>query len=133
MSNILEDKGFEVGYDLTNEEIARIREGLAKKPDVSLNYSWKYRDIEIVIHTNDKGEITTPEILCWQEDDSKNRSCYVIGMWEKDSEGWDLRFIGSRPFNVFEDDWGLDIETLWKGIQACQKILNAHFEVTKYV
>ena len=77
--------------------------------------------------------LNTPEVLCWCEDENHNRYCYVLAMWEKTSEGYELRSVGSRLFNVFEEKVTLDLEKVWQGLKGCQKVLDALYEVTRYV
>ena len=131
--HVLEDKGFEVWYDYSSEKIAKLRELYHKDPTVNIVYSWKYNDLEIVIKTDENNEILTPDVLCWCEDEDHNRYCYVLAMWEKTSEGYELRSVGSRLFNVFEEKVTLDLEKVWQGLKGCQKVLDALYEVTRYV
>lgn len=131
--HIMEDKGFEIGYEYTSKKIQELREEMNKNPTVEINYHWNYRNLEITIKTDEKGEIISPQLVCWEEDESHNRYCYALAMWKKDSEGWEIRFLGSRPFNVLENDNCLDLEKVWKGIKGCQEMLNALFEVQRNV
>ena len=131
--HVLEDKGFEVLYDYTSEKIAKLRDVWDQNPSVNIIYSWKYQNLEICIKANENNEIATPELLCWEEDDSHNRYCYVLALWDKTKEGWELRFIGSRPFEVFEEKYSLELDKVWQGLYVCQKILDALYEGTRYV
>ena len=44
---------------------------------------------------------TTAEIVKWRGEEPKRRCC-VLAYWEKTKEGYSLRFVGSRPFDVEE-------------------------------
>lgn len=61
-------------------------------------------------------EHTTAEIIKWQGD-----TCFVLAYWVKDSEGYDLKFVGSRPFNE-------DRDTFWLLAKQGQRMLDIHFE-----
>lgn len=131
--HVLEDKGFEVLYEYSSEKIANLRNSCDQNPSVNIVYSWKYQNLEISIKTNENNEITTPELLCWEEDSNHNRYCYVLALWDKTKEGWELRFIGSRPFKIFEEKYSLELDKVWQGLDGCQKLLDALYEVTRYV
>jgi len=40
-----------------------------------------------------------PEIICWVKKDDGSEYCYTLALWVEDSEGWDLKFVGDRPFD----------------------------------
>jgi hypothetical protein len=44
------------------------------------------------------GEHTTADIVRW-EGEAEKRSCYSIAYWILGKEGYDLRFVGERPFD----------------------------------
>jgi len=60
-------------------------------------FSIKYGNIELqscdehLCITNN--EHNCAKIICWQD-----KFCYVIAYWKLDDEGFDLIFVGSRPF-----------------------------------
>lgn len=66
-----------------------------------------------------EGEHTTAEIIKWSND--KFESCYVLAYWVKSSEGFDLHFLGSRPFD------GIDFFTFMKLAQLGQDELDKYF------
>lgn len=41
---------------------------------------------------------TTAEIIKWERDDEK-QYCFAVAYWTRDKEGYDLRFVGDRPFD----------------------------------
>ncbi len=67
-----------------------------------------------------------PEIIKWKEN-QLGPYCYTVAMWEKDSEGYSLKFIGSRPL-----DLQIDKDVFWELVKYGQKICDAVFEVEYY-
>ena len=61
------------------------------------------------------GDHTTAEVVKW--DGEERPSCYTIAYWSKESEGYDLHFVGNRPFGA---DWRLFMELAQQG----QKLLD---------
>jgi hypothetical protein len=62
------------------------------------------------------------EIVCWQGEAEKEY-CYSLAMWYKDSEGWNLRFVGNRPF----DSWKVDRHLFWQLAKYGDTVANAEF------
>ena len=75
---------------------------------------------------------------------------YLTGVWKDLAERSDNKFMGinkitfskyyelpgiifDRLFNVFEEKVTLDLEKVWQGLKGCQKVLDALYEVTRYV
>lgn len=66
------------------------------------------------------GDHTTAEVVKW--DGEERPSCYTIAYWSKGSEGYELRFVGNRPFGVNE--------TLFMELAKCgQLILDSYFNL----
>jgi hypothetical protein len=40
------------------------------------------------------------EIIRWFKRDGSSDYCIVVAYWTKTKEGWDLKFVGNRPFEV---------------------------------
>ena len=40
-------------------------------------------------------DLSTAEIVKWQ-----GETCYTVANWRKGKEGYDLQFVGSRPFEI---------------------------------
>ena len=59
------------------------------------------------------GKQKKAEIVKWEDE----VSCYTLAYWTKDSEGYDLQFVGNRPFDV---DWRLFMDLAQQG----QKLLD---------
>ena len=68
------------------------------------------------------------EIVKWGKtkiDGEEKDYCFTLASWDKDGEGWSLRFIGSRPFEL--DGMGI----FWELATFGQKYLNALFDLTE--
>ncbi len=44
--------------------------------------------------------IETCEIIHWEESGTGQPSCYILAYWIESKEGFDLKFVGDRPFGV---------------------------------
>ena len=42
---------------------------------------------------------TTCEIVKWKKSGLKEY-CYVVAYWKRNKEGFDLQFVGDRPFDI---------------------------------
>lgn len=62
-------------------------------------------------------EPCTAEIVLWYE----QGLYYTIMYWKKTSEGYDLVFVGDRPFDY------PDVQTLWKLMKIGQDFLEDEF------
>lgn len=65
----------------------------------------------------------TPEIVRWSKDSKGTEFCYTLMFFEKDSEGFNINFIGGRPLE-YENPM-----ELWTMMKYAQKILTARFEL----
>lgn len=73
------------------------------------------------------------EIVCWQDYDPEHlpenatskEYCYTLASWEKDSEGWDLKFVGNRVF----DENKVDRHLFWELAKYGDRIANAEFDL----
>jgi hypothetical protein len=43
------------------------------------------------------GEHNTARVVKWERKD-EDQYCYVLAYWEEGKEGYDLHFVGTRPF-----------------------------------
>ena len=57
-------------------------------------------------------------------DNNFEGSCFVIGTWERDDEGYEFRSVGSRMFDYIDDE---DLNEIWKAIKNADKYLNNRF------
>ena len=87
-------------------------------PQMSIS-KYQYRINDIEARSCNKflmsDEDTTIEIVKWQGD-----ICYTLAYWVMDSEGYDLKFVGDRPFAV-------DNETFWTIATTAQGFLDKEF------
>lgn len=67
-----------------------------------------------------------PEIVCWFDYESK-KACYTVARWNRNSEGYNIEFIGDRPF-----DDKIDANDVWELMKYGQKVLNATFRLEEY-
>ena len=72
-------------------------------------------DIEFRHNETDKAEI----VQWWKKPGEENEYCITLVLWNRGSEGYDVRFIGDRPFNYD------DVPTLWALMKYGQRVLDA--------
>lgn len=66
-----------------------------------------------------------PEIVRWEYSETSEREfCYTLAVWVKDDEGYDLKFIGDRPFSD-----NVNSDMFWELAKYGQKIVNARFDL----
>ncbi|MDH3355794.1 MAG: hypothetical protein OEL79_11340, partial [Chromatiales bacterium] len=53
------------------------------------------------IHLTSTGEHVTAEIVKWHDGEE---TCHTIACWRKGKDGFDLSFIGDRPFEACDGD-----------------------------
>ena len=87
--------------------------------------SMRLGDLEL--HTYDNalmksGEPTTAEVLRWAEG-SKGKYNYTLAYWERDSEGFFMKFIGGRPFSM-----DVDHALFWTLCKQWQEHLDKHYD-----
>lgn len=58
------------------------------------NYEWrKYSD-----------RIDLYELVCWNETNENDKTCYVVIFFRKGKDGWEPEFVGSRYFEISDLD-----------------------------
>lgn len=73
------------------------------------------RSCEKHLLLEEKHEIA--EIIKWEKDvNDKKEYCYAIAYWNKTKEGYDLLFMGDRPFKI-------DKNIFWQLAEQGQKLL----------
>ena len=82
------------------------------------------RICDVEVRTCDKhlcssGFQETAEIVKWHDGES---TCHTIAAWRKSKEGYDLYFVGGRPFDACDGD------VLWRLAKAGQDHLDDYFE-----
>lgn len=68
-----------------------------------------------------------PEIIRWVNSEVQGKYCYTLAMWEKDSEGYDLKFLGPRPLAP-----EVDKDVFWELVKYGQKICDAVFDLESF-
>lgn len=66
------------------------------------------------------------EIVCFEK--GFNGSCFQIGSWERDNEGYEFRSCGSRMFDYVDTE---DLPEIWKAIKAADEYLNNRYKGEK--
>lgn len=70
-----------------------------------------------------------PEIVRWMPCSAgQEESCYTLLHWVQDTEGWYIKFVGSRPM----DTNAVDRDLLWELMRFGQQVLNAEHELNQY-
>ena len=86
---------------------------------MTYHFSFRIGDLE-ARSCNDSllndGDHTTGEIVCWEN----LTTCYVVAYWVKNREGYDLKFVGARPF-----DPDLERDDFFTLAELGQKILTS--------
>jgi hypothetical protein len=87
-----------------------------------------------------KNSYEYPEIICWQKNKKyiegidiplpvPDEFCYTLAYWVKDSEGWDLKFVGNRPF---QDDQ-FKSRLFWELAHLGQQIVDAEYRMNRFM
>ena len=63
------------------------------------------------------------ELVQWIKNEEKGEFCIVIAFFNKGSDGCNIEFIGSRPFNSGES------KTVWSMLKYGQTIVDADCEL----
>ena len=83
-------------------------------------FNFRVEDMEVRScgeHLLLEGEHNRAEIIKWQKDvKDKKEFCYTVAYWKKTKEGYDLLFVGERPFKV-------DKDIFWQLAEQGQKLL----------
>jgi hypothetical protein len=59
----------------------------------------------------------------WKRSDSDTESCHTLLWWTRGKEGYDIEFIGGRPFEYDQN------KVLWEIMKYGQKVLDAVFDL----
>ena len=69
-----------------------------------------------------RGKPKTAEIVRWAEG-SKGKYNYTLAFWERDSEGYFMKFVGDRPFSM-----DVDHALFWTLCKQWQEHLDKHYD-----
>ena len=111
--------------------MAMARRGGGKMMTVNANleFSWKYKDYELkacpkrLARFSEDEPNETIDLIKYFDYDGR-RLCYSLAYFIRKSEGYDLRFVGNRPF---EDIAEVDVLKVWEGLKTAQAVLDAFF------
>ena len=72
------------------------------------------------------------EIVCWyQMEDAVDSKpyCYTLLQWFCNSEGWDIKFVGDRPFKYIQEELtkSVPLNKFWSFLEFCQAYLDNEF------
>jgi hypothetical protein len=67
------------------------------------------------------------EIVEWLGAGTSKQYCITVLSWSKGSEGWDIKFIGDRPFSDT-----IDTDDLWALMRYGNTVTNAVFRLEEY-
>ena len=66
-------------------------------------FNFRVEDLEVRScgkHLLSDGEHNRAEIVKWAKDTGKKEYCWTVAYWNENKEGYDLQFVGGRPFDV---------------------------------
>lgn len=94
------------------------------KPTFVFEYSgkanWAIKETDTYYNSNgERVKGTTLELLKYEGE--FNSTCFVVGSWNLDKEGYEFRSIGDRIFQYIDLE---DLPTIWKGLVAADTYLN---------
>ena len=96
-----------------------------------LEFNWTYKDYELracpkqlVRLDNEPNE--TIDLVKWDSNGNSKPYCFSLAYWRKNKDGYELYFVGDRPFKYIEPE---DIEIIWKALQLAQKVLDDWFKL----
>ena len=97
-----------------------------------LEFSWKYKDYELracpkrLVSFNDNEPNDTIDFVKWTTSSDGTKYCFSLAYWSKYSEGYELEFVGDRPFQYIASE---DLEIVWKALRVAQKVLDGWFDI----
>lgn len=85
---------------------------------MKLTINITHNDLEVRLYDNDIGRV---EIIKWLSLEPQH--CYQLAMFRQDKEGYNLEFVGSRPFAT-----NINHEDFWQLAHLTQVILDEFFD-----
>ena len=90
--------------------------------DGVFDFHWRFGCFEIATvrekYTNDR--------FRYDNDSAIRRA--IPAWWIRDDEGYELHFVGGRPFRDISPE---EMAMIWPQLQAAQTMLDAYFDATK--
>lgn len=84
---VISDSKVKTDYNVNDTKLVSIRKG-----DLECRL-WNIKDYP----NNHNPEA---ELVKWDKVEGKDPTCYTCAIWDKDKEGWTMRSVGSRFFEV---------------------------------
>ena len=97
---------------------------------MGLEFSFKYKDYELracpkhLVRLSPEEKNETIDFVKWEIDSTGRKYCFSLAYLERDSVGYKLYFVGSRPFEYIADE---DLKILWRALKYAQEILDEFF------
>lgn len=69
-----------------------------------MNFNLRIEDLEVRSCNNNlmpNGKHERAEIVKYSHDTDGKEFCWTVAYWIKEKEGYNLKFVGGRPFNVY--------------------------------
>lgn len=95
----------------------------------NLEFQWKYKDYELkacpkrLVRYSEDESNETIDLIKWFDHDGR-RLCYSLAYFIRKSEGYDLRFVGNRPFEDIDTE---DVPKVWEALKTAQAVLDAFY------
>ena len=94
-----------------------------------LDFNWKYKDYELracpasLIRLSPDDKNTTINFIKWSGPvTDKKRFCISIAYFIKGNEGYNLHFVGDRPFEHIANE---DLAICWDALKMASNLLNS--------
>lgn len=97
--------------------------------NANLEFQWKYKDYELhacpkrLARFSEDEKNVTIDLVKWFEHNGR-RCCYSLAYFIRKEEGYDLRFVGGRPFDDIAEE---DVLEVWDALKTAQAVLDAFF------
>lgn len=95
-----------------------------------LEFSFKYKNYELracnkhLLKGTPEEPNETIDLVCWQNDGERDY-CFSLAYFVRDKEGYDLNFVGNRPFDYIKYE---DVKVVWRLLEYAQEILDKFFD-----
>ena len=93
-----------------------------------LDFNWKYKNYELracppsLVKLDSEEKNTTIDFVKWSGPvTDENRCCISIAYFVKTYDGYNLKFVGNRPFEYIESE---DLLVCWNALKMASNLLN---------
>lgn len=89
-----------------------------------MKFSFRLEDLEVRScgeHLLSGGNHDRAEIVKWDKNTNGEEYCFAVAYWDKTKDGYNLKFVGKRPFSINNKD------NFWKLAQQGQVLLEEEF------